>query len=72
MDVKGVQKVNIERKCEFVVCEIVSRLKSKVKVCVFKKLNVAKTLSQYDIEMCGLCCMLFNYIYCIFCDESEL
>ena len=43
MDVKGVQKVNIERKCEFVVREIVSRLKSKVKVCVFKTLNVAKT-----------------------------
>ena len=50
MDVKGVQTVNIERKCEFVVCEIVSRLKSKVKVCAFKKLNVAKTLSQYDIK----------------------
>ena len=42
MDVKGVQKVNIERKCEFVVCEIVSRLTSKVKVCVFKKLNAVK------------------------------
>ena len=71
MDVKGVQKVNIERKCEFVVREIVSRLKSKVKVCVYKKLNVAKNLSQYDIEMCGLCCMLFNHIYCIFCYELE-
>ena len=71
MDVKGVQKVNIERKCEFVVREIVSRLKSKVKVCVFKKLNVAKTLSQYDIEICGLSCMLFNHIYCIFCDALE-
>ena len=37
-----------------------------------KNLNVAKNLSQYDIEMCGLGCMLFNYIYCMFCDELEL
>ena len=63
MDVKGVQKVNIERKCEFVVREIVSRLKSKVKVCVYKNLMQQKTYHNM-IQKCDVyvVCYLITYI----------
>ena len=67
MDVKGVQKVNIERKCEFVVREIVSRLKSKVKVCVYKKLNVAKTYDNmvWKCVACVVCCLITYIVYSV-------
>ena len=72
MDVKGVQKVNIERKCEFVVREIVSRLKSKVKVCVFKK-NVMQQKTYYSMtQKCvvQVVCCLITYIVCFVMNQN--